>query len=84
MKPLKKVSLTKLYICDRKQCGAECSYPTCYHTTKPEHALYSTHDWEKSEVSIINRENSYHVDLWEYTDILADLDYLGCLLRMPS
>lgn len=28
-----------LYECDRKQCGARCSYPTCKHTTKIEHAV---------------------------------------------
>lgn len=84
MKPLKKVSLRKLYICDRKQCGAECHYPTCYHTTDPEHALYSTHDWKNSEISIINQENIYRVDLWEVAECLPDFNYLGSLLRINN
>lgn len=82
MKPLKNVSLTKLYICDMKQCGAECHYPTCYHTTNPEHALYSTHDWENAEVSINTNETVYHVCLWESRSATLDFNYLGSLLRM--
>ena len=28
-----------IYLCDRKQCGDECTYPECKHTTKMEHAV---------------------------------------------
>lgn len=80
MKPLKNVSLTKLYICDRKQCGADCHYPTCYHTTNPEHALYPTHDWDFAEVSINASETVYHVDLWEVAKYLPDYNYIGVML----
>lgn len=28
-----------IYLCDRKECGDRCSYPTCKHTTNVEHAV---------------------------------------------
>lgn len=28
-----------VYLCDRKQCGEKCSYPTCKHTFNIEHAV---------------------------------------------
>lgn len=84
MKTLKKISLTKLYICDRKQCGAKCSYPTCCHTTNPEHALYSTHNWDFAEVFINANETVYHVELCEVAECIPDHNYLGSLVRMPN
>lgn len=40
-----------MYECDRKQCGTRCSYPTCKHTTKIEHAVRS--DADDSDFEII-------------------------------
>lgn len=31
--------MRKLYVCDRKQCGDQCHYPDCRHTTDISHAI---------------------------------------------
>lgn len=84
MKPLKNVSLTKLYICNRKMCGSKCHYPDCKHTSNPEYALYPKHNWKNAEIFINNPDGVYHVDLWEVAECLPDFNNLGSLLRMPN
>lgn len=56
-----------IYLCDRKECGDRCSYPTCRHTADASHAVNPPEEREFEVKRVGDRE--YYVEVENGSDI---------------